>query len=93
MSVTKFCCKKKAFKIGIYFLYKQEVDRVGVAVMQHLTERQRAHAKHAEHSRKLDDVSTALNRIRLHINQSLNIADELNMLLPEEQRLPSLKLF
>uniref|UniRef100_H2ZJF3 BLOC-1-related complex subunit 5 n=1 Tax=Ciona savignyi TaxID=51511 RepID=H2ZJF3_CIOSA len=70
----------------------KEVDKVGVSVMQHMTERQRAFAKHAEHSRKVDDISTTLNRVRMNLEQTLSLVDELNMSLPEELRLEKLNL-
>nr|XP_002122836.1 BLOC-1-related complex subunit 5-like [Ciona intestinalis] len=69
-----------------------EVDKVGVSVMLHLTERQRAFAKHAEHSRKVDDISTTLNRVRMNLEQTLLLVDDLNMKLPENLRLEKLSL-
>ncbi|XP_078495945.1 BLOC-1-related complex subunit 5-like [Ciona intestinalis] len=70
----------------------KEVDKVGVSVMLHLTERQRAFAKHAEHSRKVDDISTTLNRVRMNLEQTLLLVDDLNMKLPESLRLEKLSL-
>jgi len=70
----------------------QDLDRVAHVVMQRYTERQRAHAKHAEHSRKLDEISASLTRLRVNLDNVLTRVDELNMLLPEHERLENFSL-
>ncbi|XP_076817765.1 BLOC-1-related complex subunit 5-like [Clavelina lepadiformis] len=81
--------KVKQFRLATQI---KEVDRVASAVMQKLTERQRAFAKHAEHARKIDDISNSLKRLRINLSHTLDLANELNMLLPEDRRLITFKI-
>ena len=68
------------------------MDRISLAVMQKLVERQHAFGKYAEHSRKVDEISSSLSRLQQNLDKALNLAGELNSLLPAEQQLEKLDL-
>lgn len=65
----------------------KQVDATSHHIMQKYTERQKAFAKYAEHTRKIEQVSTSLKRVRMNLEQTLSLLDELNSMLPENEKL------
>ena len=70
----------------------QEVDRVSGIVVQHVAERQRTFEKHAEQTKKVEEISKTLVTVQKHMDKTINLANELNSLLPENLKLEELQL-
>nr|XP_039253905.1 BLOC-1-related complex subunit 5-like [Styela clava] len=65
----------------------KQVDAQACQIMQKYTERQKAFAKYAEHMRKIDEISSSLKRVRMNLDTTFNLLDELNKYLPDEERI------
>ncbi|XP_037092330.1 BLOC-1-related complex subunit 5-like [Pollicipes pollicipes] len=69
-----------------------QLDQQSVALLSTVTERQRAFARHAERLQKVGEVSHAVQRCHLLLDDTVRQLRELNQQLPEEQRLQPLAL-
>jgi len=65
----------------------KEVDKVGLFVTQKLVDRQRKFSQVAISSKQVDDISSSLERIETSLHKAFQLADQLNMILPEKDRI------
>ena len=52
-----------------------------------LTERQKKYAKYAEQCNKINEMHSALNKIRMNVEQTTALMERLNSVLPPEHQL------
>jgi len=65
----------------------KEVDKVGLFVTQKLVDRQRKFSQIAIASKQVDDISLSLERIETSLQKAFQLADQLNMILPDKDRI------
>lgn len=81
------CAEAVSFDQNSLTTQIKQVDILATRVMQKYTERQKAFAKYAEHTKKIDEISTSLKKVRMNLDQTFSLLDDLNKLLPEEDRI------
>lgn len=81
------CAEAVSFDQNSLTAQIKQLDQQSNQVLLKYTERQKAYAKHAEHTRKLDEVSASLKRVRMRLDATFSMLDELNKFLPEEDRI------
>lgn len=83
----QLCAENAKTKQSGLCIVSKEIDRDAFRVMQKLTERQRLFARLTAHSQQVEDISSALDRVKQNLDQSALLFNELNSKLPEELRL------
>ena len=69
-----------------------QIDYSITLLYSHLQERQKRYAKFAEQIQKVNEMHSALNKIKMNIEQIVPLMDRLNSVLPTEEQLPPLEL-
>lgn len=80
------CAEAVSFDQNSLTAQIKQVDAQACQIMQKYTERQRAFAKYAEQVRKIE-ISASLKRVRMNLDSTFNLLDDLNKFLPEEERI------
>lgn len=57
-----------------------------------LTERQKKFAKYAEQIKKVGEMQTALNKVKMSVEQTLPVMERLNSVLPPSEQLEPLSM-
>jgi len=70
----------------------KEIHVVSNAVLSNMTARQKTYSKLTELAKKSDSLSFHLQSIHVNLEQSVELANNVNLLLPEELRLEKLVL-
>lgn len=83
----KACAEAVAFDQNSLTSQIKQLDQQSNQVLLKYTERQKAFAKHAEHTRKIEEISASLKRVRMRLDASFSMLEELNKYLPEEDQL------
>ena len=71
----------------MYNFFISQVDATLHQLLNGLTERQKKYAKYAEEMSRVHDVSRTVKRCHVMLNESLELMETLNNLLPIEDRL------
>jgi hypothetical protein len=56
-------------------------------IMQNFFDKQKKYAKYCEHFRSIGEISHSLRKIQRSLDETFSMLDEINMLLPESDRL------
>ena len=69
----------------VSFLF--QVDYQIQTLYAQLTDRQKKYAKYAEQIKKVGEMQTVLNKVKMNVEQTLPLMERLNSVLPEEDQM------
>lgn len=73
-------------------LFSPQIDCAIQMLMNLMSERQKKYSKCAEQFQKVNETASALNRIKMNIEQIVPLMDRLNQVLPPDDQLEPFSL-